>query len=525
MDTEYKKYAVGWDRVSTKEQDEEGYSLAAQLKLTRSYTDKNNLKLGKEFIVPESASSKQERKLFNEMFQYLKQNPKIKDFVCEKVDRITRNLKDAVRFDEWLEEDGERRIHLVKDGLVMHRGSRSQDKLNWGIKVLFAKNVSDNLSEEVIKGLTEKAEEGWYPGNQKRGYKTTGETGKRTWILDESQESEAPYIRRAFELYDTGEYSVVSLGEKLFSESWKSYAGTPVSGAEIHKLLTDCFFCGEFKWKGKHYTNANHTPLIPKELFYRVQDRLNRKLTGKYKKHDFTYKGLTCGECGRSVVGDLRKGHNYYHCTRHANNCTQRQYTREEDVESQILELLVGFKAKQKHARLVDWVRKALKEHHTEKADYQNKILADLSRQYELLQNRLDNLYVDKLDGKVTIEFYNRMFDQWTHDQKLVIEALEKQRRVNVDYMKLGQNIFELSQKAAELFNNRKKADDKRALLGFIFSNLKLKDKKLIPVYKKHFAPIPDRAGKGDWLGWKDSNLRMGASKAPALPLGYTPTK
>ena len=59
--------AILWARVSTKEQAEEGYSLDAQIKLLRDYAHKNNLKVIKGFIVPESASSRQERKEFQEM--------------------------------------------------------------------------------------------------------------------------------------------------------------------------------------------------------------------------------------------------------------------------------------------------------------------------------------------------------------------------------------------------------------------------------------------------------------------------
>src|SRR3972149_5920840 len=85
--------AVLWARVSTKEQSEEGYSLDAQVKMLRDYAIKNNLRIIKQFIVPESASGKQERKSFQEMLQYLRENPKIKHILFEKVDRATRNFK------------------------------------------------------------------------------------------------------------------------------------------------------------------------------------------------------------------------------------------------------------------------------------------------------------------------------------------------------------------------------------------------------------------------------------------------
>jgi site-specific DNA recombinase len=94
--------AIIWARVSTKEQAEEGYSLDAQLKLLKDYAEKNNLKIVKEFIVPESASGRQERKKFQGMLDYLEAHPNIKHVICEKVDRITRNFKDASKLDDWL---------------------------------------------------------------------------------------------------------------------------------------------------------------------------------------------------------------------------------------------------------------------------------------------------------------------------------------------------------------------------------------------------------------------------------------
>ena len=82
------------------------------------------------------------------MMNYVKVNT-IKIIICEKVDRLTRNFKDAVIIDEWLEKDEERQVHLVKDSLILHKNSRSQEKLNWGIRILFAKNYIDNPSSYI----------------------------------------------------------------------------------------------------------------------------------------------------------------------------------------------------------------------------------------------------------------------------------------------------------------------------------------------------------------------------------------
>ena len=166
-------------RVSTREQAEEGYSLSAQQKLLEDYADKKSLQIVKIFSVPESASGKQERKLFNEMLQYLYDHDKVTVLICEKVDRITRNFKDAVKLQDWLGENEERQIHFVKQSLVIHKNSKSSEQLMWDIFLALARNYSNNLSEETKKGLYEKAAQGHYPGNHKRGYKAIGDIGHK----------------------------------------------------------------------------------------------------------------------------------------------------------------------------------------------------------------------------------------------------------------------------------------------------------------------------------------------------------
>jgi hypothetical protein len=54
-------------------------------------------------------------------------------------------------------------IHFVKENEIVSRSSGSSAKLIHGFKVLMAKNVIDNLSEETRKGMLEKARSGIYP--------------------------------------------------------------------------------------------------------------------------------------------------------------------------------------------------------------------------------------------------------------------------------------------------------------------------------------------------------------------------
>ncbi len=505
-------------RVSTKEQADEGYSLSAQVQGMRDHTQRKVITVVKEFIVPESASGQHERKTFGELLTYLQAHPEVTVVVAEKVDRITRNFKDAAKLDDWLNGDEARQLHFVKQNLVIHKNAKSHEKFQWDIYLVLARQYSNNLSEEARKGLDEKARQGWYPGNHKRGYVAIGEVGRRSWVIDASPTSDAPFIRRAFELYDSGEYTLATLRTKLAAEGWQAN----ISKAGLHKLITDCFYCGEFDWNGKHYTHANHQPLILPALFYQVQQRLTRNVGGKYRKHDFLFKNLIkCGECGRSVVGEVQKGHSYYRCTHYNTNCTQRRYINEVELEKQLQGLFGGLEVKD--GRLVNWIRKALKESHSQEAEYHTKATSELKRQHDTLQKRLDALYDDKLDGKVTQEFFDRRFEQYAKEQKASLEALEAHQRANMSYFELGLGIFELSQKARQIYEKRANLEQRRALLNFVFSNLTLRDGNLMPVYKNAFQIIAARAENKNWLGRKDSNLRMTGSEPVALPLGYSP--
>ena len=90
-----------------------------------------------------------------------------------------------------------------KEGSILNKQSRSNEKFIHGIKMLMAKNYIDALSEETRKGLLEKAEEGEYPGTAPIGY-LNDKVSKR--IVADSER--APAIWELFKLYATGEYSI-----------------------------------------------------------------------------------------------------------------------------------------------------------------------------------------------------------------------------------------------------------------------------------------------------------------------------
>jgi site-specific DNA recombinase len=329
--------SVAYARVSSKEQEKEGFSIPAQLKLLRDYAAAQGLTVAQEYIDVETAKQTG-RASFGEMIARLRAEPAIRVLLVEKTDRLYRNLKDWVTVEELAVE-----IHLVKEGVVLSRESRSSEKFMHGIKVLMAKNYIDNLSEEARKGMQEKAEQGIWPTKTPLGYRNvTGPNGKK--IIAPDPES-APLITRLFEWYATGTLSLKEAAQKARAAGLvhrRSGAQVPVS--TVHTILRNRLYTGEFEWNG-HLYQGRHEPLASRELWERVQRVLDGRHAKKHRraKHDFAFSGLiACGHCGCSMVGEIKKQrYVYYHCTGYKGKCDE-PYVREEVLERQFANCLAG---------------------------------------------------------------------------------------------------------------------------------------------------------------------------------------
>ena len=459
-------------RVSSREQEIEGYSLPAQVRLLKDYCLRKDLTIIKVFQISESASGKKQRELFNEVVKFIDEN-KVNVLVCEKVDRLTRNFKDAVMIDDWLESDEHHEVHLVKDSLVMHKFSRSQEKLNWGLRVLFAKNTIDNLREEVDKGMREKLEEGWLPGKPLTGYKTVGDSGHKIHVPDPQM---GLLMHEAFNLYDTGAYSLKRLTTTMQEKGLRTHNGRPLVKSQIHKLLSNPFYIGKMSWKGRLY-DGKHEPLVSTELFDRVQQRMKRKIAApKYSKHNPLFRGMMrCVECGGTVAWETQKEHWYGHCN-HFKPCNQKAYVRQEEIEKQLLDQFSYLVSPSPN--VIAWVKETLRAKYDADMEARAALKKQLKDRHQQLGRRMELMYEDRLDGRISVHQYDKMYSEASNEQKLIEKKLED---FDTDYLSIlerGLNILDLSQKAAEIYQS-KPDEDRKALLRDLFSNLRLNDKLL----------------------------------------------
>jgi DNA invertase Pin-like site-specific DNA recombinase len=506
--------AVIYARVSSKEQEKEGFSIPAQLKLLKEYAAANGFAVAQEYVDVETAKQTG-RAAFGEMVAYLKAHPSIRVMLVEKTDRLYRNLKDWVTVDELDVE-----MHFPKEGVVLSRESRSSEKFMHGIKVLMAKNYIDNLSEEARKGMQEKAEQGIWPTVAPLGYRNVaGHDGKK--IIEPDPES-APIIARLFEWYATGTLSLKEAAQKAKAAGLVyRKSGAPVPVSTVHSTLRNRLYMGEFEWNGRLYL-GKHQPLVTCDLWERVQGVLDGRHAKKHRrvKHDFAFSGLiACGHCGCSIVGEIKKQrYVYYHCTGYKGRC-EEPYVREEIIERQFSELL---------GRLIfddevlAWVRDALHASHADEKREHEAAIGRLRADYDRLRARTHAMYVDKLDGKVDAAFFERMSAEWRVEQDRCLREIERHQAADQSYLEEGVRLLELARNAQRLFE-KQNPREKRRLLNFNVSNCKWKGGELVSTLRQPFDLLaetttiaaqaaagkrPNLAKSEIWLPGPDSNQR-----------------
>ena len=483
-----KTKVVLYIRVSSKEQSEEGFSLDAQLKFLNDYARSRDMEVVHTYMDVESAKAAG-RTEFGQLVKFLESQQALpsgqsscQTVLVEKTDRFYRNVHDLV-----IIRDLGVTVHLAKENVVMSPGSRSHDKFVHGLNVLLAERMVDNLSEETKKGMLEKARQGIWPSFAPIGFMNVeGPSGKRIIVQDEVL---APLVARMFEMYATGLHSMKDLcreAERIGLVHRKS--GRKLTKSAMYDLLNNPIYYGDFYWKGILY-NGNHTPIISKYLFEKVQQMLNKRSscpTGR-QKHDFLFHGLmTCGHCGCAMVAELKKGkYVYYHCTGNRGKCPEK-YSREELIDQKFTESLGRI---QLDKEVVDWIVEIMNSSTADERAQRDAQVAALGQQKQKLEARLDKMYLDKLDGILDDEEYKRLSNNYRADLSDMKFKIEQLQSKNQERITDSNRVLELAQKAASLYSAQI-SDEKRKLLNCVYSNSTFAGGELTANFRKPFDLI-----------------------------------
>lgn len=483
--------AVIMARVSSKGQEDEGYSLESQAKHLSLYCNANNLRVLRTFKIAESASKTEQRKIFKEAMQYIEKRG-VKNLIVEKVDRHVRNLHDAVETHDWLTADESRKVHFVKDSIVLHKNSRSQEWLNWGMRVVLAKNYIDNLREEAMKGWAEKLAQGWMPAPPPPGYMTVVRDGKRIHDLDPATYKS---MQRIFQLFLEPGGTVETTRQRMAEFGLVSRKGRPFAKSHVHKILTNPFYVGIIRFDGKEYA-GKQPKLISEELFNAVQAKLSRRRPVKYRRHNSLLKGImTCGHCNKTVTWQLQKGHLYGSCQRTTAECKAQRFVREEDVIENIKDKLDELICPSPD--VIAWLTTMLRRDFQLSIDNFEEAQKAIDNRIARIQRMDDELYDDKLAGLVSAERYVSKHESFMSE----IKQLQKQRGgISQEYQTKylnGMSDIELSQDAKRLFADHNTSnDDKRVILTKLFKSITLTNNSVSVTYTKLTQAIAQKSGQ-----------------------------
>ncbi len=481
--------AVVLARVSSRSQEDEGYSLDSQVKLLNSYCHNKSLIVTKTFKITESASKASQRRTFNEAMSFIEDN-KIKNLVIEKVDRHVRNLNDAVATHDWLMADENKQVHFVKDSLVMHKNSRSQEWLNWGIRVVMSKNYIDNLREEAMKGWAEKLAQGWLPTVPPPGYMTITENGKRIHIPNPVTSKQ---MLQAFRFYLNPGESIESTMRYMAKLGIVTRQGKPYAKSHLHRVLTNPFYIGINRFNGKDYPGVQKT-FIPKPIFNRVQDKLHAGKPRSYCKHYSPLQGvIRCEDCRSIVTWQLQKGRYYGVCRRLTDSCRQSKMLREDEVEAMVVKELKQLVSPS--PEIIDWVANAMRDQYKDRIEERERTVSRLQGQLTRIDSMDETLYDDRLSGEITKERYTEKHEQLMAQKSEMLAQIADFDNSMSERLEQRLVILELSQKAAELYV-KKTPEQKRLIISKLFDNLTIKGGALSVKYSKFAETIADKVQK-----------------------------
>lgn len=343
-------------RVSTNDQLE--FSPDAQLRAIKTYAKNNDIIIDDDYIfIDEGISGRkaEKRPAFQKMIAMAKSKPKKFDVILvHKFDRFARSREDSVVYKSLLRKECGIKVVSITESI-------EDDKFSVILEAMLeamAEYYSLNLSDEVKKGMTEKARRGQFQASPPFGYKI--ENRKLVIIPDE-----AKAVKVIFDKFLYEDASFLGIAKYINSLGYKTHRGNFFENRTIEYILNNPIYCGQVRWTptGKikrDYNNKNsiiekstHKPIIDEETFSKVKEKLqkrkeiNRKFyKGTNPENLHWLNGLVrCKECEKTLVRNQKQ---YYQCNGYVKGiCKTSQLVKISEIEKAVLEQIKkDFKSK-----------------------------------------------------------------------------------------------------------------------------------------------------------------------------------
>ena len=301
--------AVIYARYSSDNQREE--SIEGQIRECTAYAEKNGITIVKHYIDRAISAKTDNRPEFQQMIK--DSDKKLFDIVLVwKLDRFARNRYDSARYKTQLKKNG---VKLMSATEIISEGP--EGIILESVLEGYAEYYSADLSEKVIRGMTENALKG----------KFTGGAIPFGYIINTDHRFEidpltAPFVAETFQRYNDGQ-TMREIRDWLNEKGVKNQRGGLMTFNTIQHMLNNRRYIGELKYREVLIPDAIPS-IVTTELFNDVQEKMlkNKKAPARRKAEDdylLTTK-LHCGYCGALMFGESgtsRTGevHRYYKCS------------------------------------------------------------------------------------------------------------------------------------------------------------------------------------------------------------------
>jgi DNA invertase Pin-like site-specific DNA recombinase len=303
---------VIYARKSTESIDRQVVSIESQIKELRLLAARQGIQVVD--VLTESRSAKRAgRPVFGELMRRVHRG-KVRGILCWKLDRLARNGADGGAILNALETKLLDRIVTIDRPYTPDGNDRFVMTFEFGM----ATKYSDDLSQNVKRGIQARLERGWINHRPRLGYLIDPATKD---ILADPDRFDT--VQRMLRLVELGTMSL-RLILKIANNQWHltTRAGQPLSRSTFYAMLEDPFYAGIIQLRDGRRLPGAHPPMISIEEFRRIQEVVGRSGRPRPKRHSFTFTGiLKCGGCGGAITAEehvkkSRRRYVYYHCSR-----------------------------------------------------------------------------------------------------------------------------------------------------------------------------------------------------------------
>lgn len=498
------KNAVLLARVSSKEQ-EEGYSIDAQNYRLLSYCERRELTVLKIFELVESSTCG-DRDDFMGMIKYVKAQKGTVAIVADKVDRVQRSFKEYPLLDALVQE-GKIELHFITENYIIHRDSVSQDRFMWSMGVIMAQSYIDNMKDNVKRSFDQKIRQGEWIALAPIGYKNVKDSRNRGDVIVDTDR--AHLVKRIFETYATGAYTLEEIRQKtiLWGLKNRNRKQDYLNKSQLHKLVSNPFYCGKMLIKGHLYTHRYET-LISQDIFDKCQAVLKgwKKKPFLWAGKEFVFRGLlTCSVSGRMVTADTKKKAyvsgktsewTYLRCNDplYAN---KKMWVREERILEQVASILKSISI---NPETLTEIQEIIEQANDVEKEFIVRQTTELQSEHRSIKNRIDKLTDLLIDGAIDRKEYDDRKDRLRIQLENVETLLLAHANGDDGFKEALVTLFAVASGAYETFIGSTVAQ-KRLVLNFVFANLSLKGDKLLYSLRKPFDQFSNNT---KIIKWRD---------------------